>query len=114
MTSATAKTYIREQIEIYERIRASFPALHPGDAYFFGYDIVNATLESLTMLYFVAGEIGAAQTDSDVQTILDDLLDEIRAEGVTGIEDKDRAISLICSIRSAIGTLYDADAGYLD
>ena len=113
MKSTIAQKYIREQIETYERIRASFPALSLDD-HFLGYDLVNSVRETLAVLRDVRDEIKAAQTYGEVQATLLELYKIYREEGVMDVEDNARAVSILSSIYNAIIDLYAAEACILD
>ena len=84
--------YIQDQINTYERIKESFPALSPFD-HFLGYDIVNSVRVTLNVLYFTMRKIKRAKDHEEVKSVLLDLwkclndepTDELPAEIVMSI-----------------------------
>lgn len=80
--NATAKIaidYIQDQINTYERIKESFPALSPFD-HFLGYDIVNSVRVTLNVLYAAMSEIKHAKDHEEVKSALMDLWQDLNDE----------------------------------
>lgn len=113
MKSDIAQQYICEQIETYERIRASFPALSLGD-HFLGYDLVNSVRETLAVLRDVRDEIKTAQTYGEVKATLDELRVDYGKYGLTDVETHDRAVSILIRIINYLNDMYAREAGYFD
>ena len=105
MTATIAKTYIEEQIAIFERIHNSFPKLSIYDS-FLAYDAANEIWDTLHVLYDIRSELKGAESQQQVMEALALIQDDYQNAILAACRVRENVENAFRRISEAVKSLY--------
>lgn len=105
MTATIAKTYIEEQIAIFERIHSSFPKLSIYDN-FLAYGAAHEIWDTLQVLYDIRSELKGAESQQQVMEALDLIKDDYQYAIPAACRVRENAEIAFYRISEAVKNLY--------